>query len=639
MALFLVMMSQHLNAQQLQSCDLNLNKVNPMLSNGVKTSQLPLNDNEYWWGYFDGSFGNTMNIGMGGNTVIPQYYNTATCIPAGTKDMKGKSINGIRFTFPSPKNITDVKIWISTTLPSSAEKADICWQSVDKITGFNMDDQFNEVRFEKPYDIDDTKDTYIGYSFVVNKDEGQFDQYPVFTSGMQAHPKGLIVKVGADGDWNDYEEFGFGDLAVLMLMGGGNFESNSVSISNKFNDIASAKGAELLIPVEVKNMGGNGFTSLGITVDIAGNKQEIIVTPDSKVSGISTKYNFEIKTIAPSESGTYPVKITVDKVNGEANVCTKNVSEGNLLVISRIVDRKVLFEEFTATWCGFCPRGAVGLEKAVQVYGNKVVPVAVHYQDEMDCTDYTALIKATVGGFPGSHINRTFMDVDPYFGKTGSKMFGVGELIDECLAEIPVAEIKAEATVEDDIITVKTDVKYLFSGDVACAVGYILTANGLENEAWWQGNNYSGAKGFEDEPLFDKWVEADHKAKDVVYNDVVISAVGIEKGYNPTVMTKAVEEESNIHEVQFKLSDYPIIQDKSKLNVSVFIYDRKTGRIMNADRIAVDGTTGIDEVNADDSENTEIARYTIDGRRINGTERGINIVKYSNGSIKKVVVE
>ena len=35
----------------------------------------------------------------------------------------------------------------------------------------------------------------------------------------------------------------------------------------------------------------------------------------------------------------------------------------------------------------------------------------------------------------------------------------------------------------------------------------------------------------------------------------------------------------------------------------------------------------------------EIARFTIDGKRINQPQRGINIVKYSDGTVKKVIVK
>ena len=638
-AVLIAAISMNLSAQQLQSQKFHFNRAVPMYANGAVTSQLPLNDNEYWWGYFDGSLDNVQMIGMGSNTQCPQTYMAGTCYPAGTKELKDRTIEGISFSFPSSKNITDVKVWISEDLPASAEEATHTYQSVASVTGYNVqDDQINEVRFEKPYTVDPSKNVYVGYTFTVSKDEGQFDQYPVFVTGIGGNPSGLNVKVGADGEWMPYDDFGFGDLAVRVLLGGGSFEQNSASIANTFNDVATTKGKEVEIPVEVQNKGGNGFTSLDLTVDVAGNKQNITVTPDKKVSGVGTKYNFTVKAAAIAESGTYPVKITVDKVNGQANICKNNTMTGNIIVITRMVDRKVLFEEFTATWCGFCPRGAVGVEKAEQVYGDKIVPVCVHYQDEMGNIDYPQFIKATVGGFPSSHLNRKYMDVDPYFGATGNVKFGISELIDDCMAEVPVAEIKASAEVNGNTLTAIADTKFLFTGDVACAVGFILTADGLHDDAWWQGNNYSGAKGFSDEPLFDKWVNAGKKADGVIYNDVVIAAVGVEKGHNHCVMTKAVEEESNIHKYNFNLGLYDLIQDKSKLNLCVFLFDRNTNRIMNVDRIAVDATTGIENVNADNGNAEEIARYTIDGRRINGAEKGVNIIKYSDGKVKKVVV-
>ena len=50
-------------------------------------------------------------------------------------------------------------------------------------------------------------------------------------------------------------------------------------------------------------------------------------------------------------------------------------------------------------------------------------------------------------------------------------------------------------------------------------------------------------------------------------------------------------------------------------------------------------TTGVERTLKNDDEKREVARYTIDGRRINGLVKGINIVKYADGTTKKVVVE
>ena len=35
----------------------------------------------------------------------------------------------------------------------------------------------------------------------------------------------------------------------------------------------------------------------------------------------------------------------------------------------------------------------------------------------------------------------------------------------------------------------------------------------------------------------------------------------------------------------------------------------------------------------------EVARFTVDGRRINKPQQGVNIVRYSDGTVKKVVVK
>ncbi len=50
-------------------------------------------------------------------------------------------------------------------------------------------------------------------------------------------------------------------------------------------------------------------------------------------------------------------------------------------------------------------------------------------------------------------------------------------------------------------------------------------------------------------------------------------------------------------------------------------------------------TTGIDNLPTVDADKREVARYTVDGRRINAPVKGINIVKYEDGTTRKVVVK
>lgn len=54
--------------------------------------------------------------------------------------------------------------------------------------------------------------------------------------------------------------------------------------------------------------------------------------------------------------------------------------------------------------------------------------------------------------------------------------------------------------------------------------------------------------------------------------------------------------------------------------------------------VTVTQTTGITDTQTS-ADVREVARFTIDGKRINQPQRGINIVKYSDGTVKKVVVK
>ncbi len=59
--------------------------------------------------------------------------------------------------------------------------------------------------------------------------------------------------------------------------------------------------------------------------------------------------------------------------------------------------------------------------------------------------------------------------------------------------------------------------------------------------------------------------------------------------------------------------------------------DGKSGKVYH--------TTGIDNLPTADADKREVARYTVDGRRINAPVTGINIVKYADGTTRKVVVK
>ena len=607
-------------------------------------SKIQLNGDEFWWDYFGGDFNNLGRMGMGDKTVIPQEYDAALCITAGSPIGKGKTIKGIALAFPNSKNVNNLKIWISNELPVTAEESSVTWQDVKKedITGFeNANDGVNEIRFNTPYEIDPSKDTWIGYSFTITANEGKEDEYPIYMTGQDAptHPKGLFVRInGKDSKWEDYEPVRFGDLGIRVLMSG-EFDSNSADISNYFAKQSVVKNGKVMLPLNIQNAGKNEIETVTLSVDINGEKQEVTYSPEYSIKGIGTKHDFQIEVTAPETLGLLPVAITVTKVNGQDNASTNNVSNGKLIVVSEKVKHTVVVEEFTGMWCGWCPRGYVALEELRKAYGEDIILVAAHINDELDSKQYYGAILEGQGA-PSAHIDRRHFAVDPYYGISmyAQVPMAIKYEIDMFAQIAPEATVKADVTLDENNLKINSEVKFLYSGEADYALGYVLTEDGMTNDEWLQANYFSGMMDFANDELLAPWVDMPGKVKGLVYNDIALATDGIGYGIEGSIPSTVEEGKAITHEKTFDLSAIEIMQNKNNINALVFLFDRETGYIVNSTCVRLPHELGIEGVESDDETSVEIARYTIDGRLINSPERGINIVKYSDGSTKKIVV-
>ena len=475
-------------AQNLQKA--NLGRIMPKFAGkNVVTSKIDLEGSEFWTGYWDGELNDETQ--MVGVQQVPMDYGCAICYPAGSAYTADMIIKGIKVSFPDSKNIDELKVFVATKLPAKAEDADICWQEVTDITGMqNADDPFNEVRFNTPYAVDPSKPVYIGYFFKVSAGNSNAEKFPCLIQGGPDKKDALWLTFGGEA-WADYNGNGFGVLAMQVLMSG-EFEDNAVSIPANLGTVTATKSS-FELPLVVENAGNKGISSLTVVTDVNGVVTENEIKAEQPVMGIGKKFEFTAPINTPETTGNYDFTVKVTKVNG-VEIADPVAGKGNMVVISRIVDHKVFVEEFTGMWCGWCPRGMVGLEKMHQVYGDKVVTVAAHSGDALECKEYAKVLK-TVAGFPGAHVDRTMLAIDPYYGSNQAE-FGISADIDKCMAITPIAEVLAIPSLEGDILEAIAQVTFLYSGDASnYAVGYVLTEDGMENNKWSQANNYAQFKG------------------------------------------------------------------------------------------------------------------------------------------------
>lgn len=85
-----------------------------------------------------------------------------------------------------------------------------------------------------------------------------------------------------------------------------------------------------------------------------------------------------------------------------------NPQDGAISPIPETFTQKVVIEEATGTWCGWCPMGTAIMDKYVAQYPNRVYGVAIHSGDPLE---NVAMINAldrvySLAGYPSGLINR-----------------------------------------------------------------------------------------------------------------------------------------------------------------------------------------------------------------------------------------
>ena len=167
-------------------------------------------------------------------------------------------------------------------------------------------------------------------------------------------------------------------------------------------------------------------TNYNSTVDIASynvNYQvgtgavvtNLISTPVNHLS--SGNFSFTTGYTIPS-AGQFPIKVWVSAA-GDANHA--NDTLGTTVVgVTFMPKKRVVFEEATGTWCGWCVRGIVYMDSLWRVDSNDLAIVSVHNGDPMSSLNsstmaYDNLMGNYIGGYPSMVIDRRYTD-DPSGG-------------------------------------------------------------------------------------------------------------------------------------------------------------------------------------------------------------------------------
>ena len=174
-------------------------------------------ENQVWWGYFNESDFSEADYTIGTGQAMTLM--AGIFIPANHEQLGGATIAGVRvYIAESAKSsLSNLKIWISKTLPSKISDADIVQSALGTLTA-----GANDYKLREPYEVNN-EGFYIGYC--VKSTTGYF----IRCGGTDAANAFWIGNPEVGMNWTDLNGQGLGKLAFQILVENGNFPQNSVT--------------------------------------------------------------------------------------------------------------------------------------------------------------------------------------------------------------------------------------------------------------------------------------------------------------------------------------------------------------------------------------------------------------------------
>lgn len=329
------------------------------------------------------------------------------------------------------------------------------------------------------------------------------------------------------------------------------------------------------------NIGGVLFNNSGMTVTSYKLNYQEGSSPvvSSIISGVniapftSATVTAPTPLAVPSALGDYPVKMWVE-LAGDANVLN-DTANTIITAVNFMPTKKILAEEGTGTWCGWCPRGAVYMDSMAKTHPNNFSLIAVHNGDPMVVAAYDSYLGPKIGGYPSMLIDRTEV-VDP------SDLFNIYDEQKDNFgyADITLTDIPAPGFSYSLKATVKPAIN--LSGDYRLALVLMEDEVKGTESGYAQSNYYSGGGsgpmgGYETKP-------SKVPAADMVYNHVarmIVPGVNGAASSLPATMTAG-----NTYDYTFNTT-IPQPYHRNEMHAVVMLIRNSDGKVLNTNNKTV----------------------------------------------------
>ena len=533
--------------------------------------------------------------------------------------LTGKTVKAINVRIPEDATLSACSAFLTSQLKVSSKKPVIDIASAE----FTAAPGVVRVPLAEPVTI--TGAFYAGFSFTIGSLDTEADKKPVLVAPGSNDQGFYLLTSKSYIKWNNKGADGLLPISVEVE---GDFQPVSVGVQS-LDPIVTIPDTENVATAVIVNHGTEDVRSIDYTYSVNGQSSDVHQEFPQPISGQFYGTTGSIQVVVPAIAalGAYEGTLTITKVNGQANTDATASITNSVSVMEKVPVHRVVMEEFTGTWCGYCPRGWVAMKLMNEELPDNFIALSYHNGDPMQITtDYPV----SVSGYPSASLDRTW-DVDPYEGTGPAYKFGLRDDVLTRMALPFPANVEVTALLSADGTTISSETEVYFFNDLAenpYRIFYAVTADNLQgtDASWAQHNYYTGNTAYgANMQLFSEG----GSTLFIPFDDVVIYRTDYsgEPGSLPAAVAVG---QTATHSKTFALADMlnykgeSLVQDPGLLNVVALLVDTTTGHIVNGCKARVTSDASIQQIGAEPS--GEAAVYDLMGRRVLHPTHGLYLI-------------
>lgn len=442
----------------------------------------------------------------------------------------------------------------------------------------------------------------------------------------------------------------------MAVMAAPSISSADVDLSIlAFGSTFAEPGQDYEFYAQVTNKGSEAISSITYDMIIADVTKEFTLELASPIDKNAKRY-VAFKATAPEELGSNTLSIKVTAINGQD--VTKNASNGRCTVVEFAPKHRSLVEDYTGTWCGYCPQGYVAMESLARDYPGEALGIAYHNGDPMAVNGFKAPFSPS--GYPTVTINRgnavsAFVSVPGNAVKASNKLAVVGvDMVKASWTDDTHRNIECSASIE--FAEAVSDGEY--------KVEFALIADGLHgtSDSWRQSTYYAGDTGGWNDPLWDQFCDIENLEEETIngnkyyylpgleFNDVCVantlksgsgfvSSIPATEARTKLEVSHTFKNVNTIKELGSAVKN--IIQDPEKCKVAVIVTEASSGDAVNCHWLHVSESAGVGDVVSDfEADASAPAEYfNIQGMKVDAGNLapGMYIVRQGNKAHKVII--